>query len=153
MNQGVIVRVGLRRRLRTVEVKLEELAQDVAETRTMAAKNDEDLAPFRQVMSGHTSVLNALRETQIEQGETLAEHGRTLAEHGKTLAEHGKTLMRLTATLDQHTATLDQHTATLDQHTATLDRHTATLDQHTAWLAAIMRHLGIAEDNGKPSGD
>ncbi len=42
---------------------------DVA--RQMAAATDRDVADFRQVMTGHTRVLNALRETQVEHGRRL----------------------------------------------------------------------------------
>jgi chromosome segregation ATPase len=132
-----MVRTGLRSRLKTVEVEVERLTNDVAETRIMAAKNDKDLAPFRQQLRAHIRVLNALRDTQIE--------------HGKTLDKHGKILGRLTATVDQHTAKLDEHTAKLDEHTAKLDEHGVSLKTLVAGQAKIMEHLGITADNGDAS--
>ena len=143
-----MMRMGLHRRLKTVEGKVERLTKDVAETRIMAAKNDEDLAPFRQQMRAHVRVLNALRETQLEQGKTLDNHGMILA--------------RLTGTVDQHTAKLGEHTAKLDEHTEKLDQHTIKLDRHTAMLdkqgekldtlvtgqALILEHLGVSAGYG-----
>ena len=112
----------LRNRLVVVEDQVARLIDDGAATRAMAAMADRDVAEYRQEMRGHTRVLNALRETQIEHGRTLAQHGETLAEHGRMLAEHGRALGELRETQIQHGQAL------------------VTL---AAGQAAIMRHLGI----------
>jgi hypothetical protein len=43
----------------------------MAEVRFLATKAERDAAGFREVLVGHTRVLNALRETQLEQGVRL----------------------------------------------------------------------------------
>ena len=146
----------LRNRLVVVEDQVARLIDESAATRAIAAMADRDVADHRQEMRGHTRVLNALRQTQIEQGETLAEHGRMLSDHTRTLDRQTEMLEQHTRTLDGHTEMLEQHTGTLDQHTETLDQHTETLDQHgqalgtlVAGQAAIMRHLGIDDDDRK----
>ncbi len=68
----------VRNRLVVVEDQVARLIDDSAATRAMAALADRDVAEHRQEMRGHTRVLNALRQTQIEHGETLSEHGRLL---------------------------------------------------------------------------
>lgn len=87
----------LRARLVVVEDQVTQLVEDAAATRALAAMADRDVATFRQEMRGHTRVLNALRETQLEQGRTLQEHSRTLEEQSRTLAQHGQTLGSLAA--------------------------------------------------------
>jgi hypothetical protein len=61
----------LRNRLVVVEDQVARLIDDGAATRAMAAMADRDVAEYRQEMRGHTRVLNALRETQIEHGQAL----------------------------------------------------------------------------------
>ena len=116
----------LRNRLVVVEDQVARLIDESAATRAIAAMADRDVADHRQEMRGHTRVLNALRQTQIEQGETLSEHGRILSEYSQTLAEHGRIL---------------------SEHTATLDQHGQALGTLVAGQAAIMRHLGIDDDD------
>jgi chromosome segregation ATPase len=172
----------LRNRLVVVEDQVARLIDESAATRAIAAMADRDVADHRQEMRGHTRVLNALRQTQIEQGETLSEQSQTLAEHGRmlseqggTLAEHGRMLSEQGGMLSEQGGMLSEQGGMLSEqggmlseqggmlseqggmlseHTATLDRHTATLDQHgqalgtlVAGQAAIMRHLGIDDDD------
>jgi ribonuclease PH len=130
------------------------VVDDGAATRAMAAMADRDVAEYRPEMRGHTRVLNALRETQIEHGRTLAQHGRALGglretqvEHGRTLAEHGRALI-------EHGKALNQCIRILDQHTRTLDDHGQALVTLTAGQAAIMQHLGIpGRGNDERTGD
>jgi hypothetical protein len=107
----------LRARLVVVEDQVTQLAEDAAATRALAAMADRDVAAFRQEMRGHTRVLNALRETQLEQGRTLQEHGRELGALRETQLEQGLTLAQ----------------------------HGQTLGSLAAGQAAIMRHLGITQ--------
>ena len=139
----------LRNRLVVVEDQVARLIDESAATRAIAAMADRDVADHRQEMRGHTRVLNALRQTQIEQGETLAEHGRMLSDHTRTLDRQTEMLEQHTRTLDGHTEMLEQHTGTLDQHTETLDQHGQALGTLVAGQAAIMRHLGIDDDDRK----
>ncbi|SDZ19089.1 hypothetical protein SAMN05421504_110194 [Amycolatopsis xylanica] len=45
--------------------------KDAAAARVLAGAADRDVSEFRQILTGHTGVLNALRETQIEHGQRL----------------------------------------------------------------------------------
>ncbi|MGW2255184.1 hypothetical protein ACWCXH_34110 [Kitasatospora sp. NPDC001660] len=96
----------LRARLAAVEAELDRLREESAATRTMAAMADRDSAEVRSSLRGHTQVLNAIREDQIEQRQAMTrlaeavgvlvagqgEQARVLAEHGKALAEHTRIL-------------------------------------------------------------
>jgi chromosome segregation ATPase len=121
----------LRARLGVVEDQVTQLAEDAAATRALAAMADRDVAAFRQEMRGHTRVLNALRETQLEQGRALQEHGRTLQEHGRELGTLRETQLEQGRTLEEQSRTLGQHGQ--------------TLGSLAAGQAAIMRHLGITQ--------
>ncbi len=54
------------------------LREDVASARALAALADRDVAEFRAEMRGHRQVLNALRETQLEQGQKIEEQGQKI---------------------------------------------------------------------------
>ncbi|MGH3822683.1 MAG: hypothetical protein ACRDRA_07565 [Pseudonocardiaceae bacterium] len=57
---------------------------DAAAARVLAAGADRDVSEVRTELRAHTQVLNALRETQLEQGretrEDFASHGRRIDE-------------------------------------------------------------------------
>ena len=166
----------VRHRLVLVEEQVIRLIEDSAATNAMAALADRDVAAYRQEMRSHIRVINALRETQIEQGQVQAAQSRELGvlretqlEQGRELVEHRRILDQHTTILDEQGKILDQHTTILGMHSQILDRHTAMLNQHTAMLdensesltslvagqAGLMRrldsalrHLGIAEEAG-----
>ncbi len=132
----------LEQRIRDIERKMARLrtlidvgAADSSAARLLAAGADGEVSDVRAQLRAHTAVLNALRQTQVEQGGTLASHGEVLVWHSEVLASHTRTLDQHTRTLDQHTRTLDQHTRTLDQHTRTLDEHGRKLDTQSEILA------------------
>lgn len=125
----------LEQRIRDIEREMARLrtlidvgAADSSAARLLAAGADGEVSDVRAQLRAHTAVLNALRQTQVEQGGTLASHGEILVWHSEVLASH-------TRTLDQHTRTLDEHTRTLDQHTRTLDEHGRKLDTQSEILA------------------
>jgi len=70
-------------------------SSDATAARVLAAGADRDVSEVRSELRAHTRALNALRETQLEQGRMLTEHGRILAEHGRILAEHGRAIVSL----------------------------------------------------------
>jgi hypothetical protein len=79
-------------------------SSDATAARVLAAGADRDVSEVRSELRAHTRALNALRETQLEQGRMLAEHGRILDEHGRILDEHGRMLIehgRAIVSLDQ----------------------------------------------------
>ena len=65
---------------------------DAAAARVLAGGADRDVAAFGAKLDAHTRTLNALRETQVEQGELLREHGQRLNGHGQLLREQGELL-------------------------------------------------------------
>jgi len=56
-------------RLAAVEEQLQVVRQDAAAARVLAGAADRDVSEFRQTLNAHTKTLNALRETQVEQGQ------------------------------------------------------------------------------------
>ncbi|WP_051811851.1 hypothetical protein [Kitasatospora sp. MBT63] len=62
----------LRARLAALEAEVDRLREESAATRTMAAMADRDSAEVRTSLRGHTQVLNAIREDQIEQRQAVA---------------------------------------------------------------------------------
>lgn len=51
--------------------KVASIAQDAAAARVLAGAADRDVSSMRAELRGHTQVLNALRETQLEHGARL----------------------------------------------------------------------------------
>jgi outer membrane murein-binding lipoprotein Lpp len=99
----------LRAQMQALAAEVDRLREESAQTRALAAMADRDAAEVRTSLRGHTQVLNALRETQLEQGRAFAgmaeavgtlvvgqvEHGRVLADNSQTLAEHRQQLAAL----------------------------------------------------------
>lgn len=103
-------------RVTALEHRVSKAQQDASAARALAGAADRDCSEFRRTQLAHTKVLNALRETQIEQGGQLAEHGRILREHGRSLREHGRMLREHGRILDKHSTILQEHTSMLTEH-------------------------------------
>jgi chromosome segregation ATPase len=58
--------------------RLDNLEDEVAKVRCLAMKADRDASDGKAVLNGHTGVLNAIREDQVEQGKLLATHDKRL---------------------------------------------------------------------------
>jgi len=95
-------------RVAKLERRMKKCRVDATAARVLAAAADRDVADIRLVLKGHTSVLNALRETQID--------------HGKKLKEHDDSFDRLEAKVDGLTANVDGLTAKVDGHDSRFDR-------------------------------
>ena len=67
-------------------------SSDATAARVLAAGADRDVSEVRSELRAHTRALNALRETQLEQGRMLTEHGQMLTEHAQMLGEYGQML-------------------------------------------------------------
>ncbi|WP_367141230.1 MULTISPECIES: hypothetical protein [Streptomyces] len=65
-------------RIGELEAEVARLREDAASSRALAGMADRDVAEMRTTMRGHTQVLNALRETQIEHGQQLTAVNSTL---------------------------------------------------------------------------
>ena len=66
--------------IRQLRADLAVVAADAQAARTLAAGADRDVSEVRAELRAHTRVLNALRETQVEQGRVIAEQGRAIAD-------------------------------------------------------------------------
>jgi len=69
---------------------------DAAAARTLAAGADRDVSEVRAELRGHTRALNALRETQLEQGQAIVRLEREMREGFATL---GTGMAQITALL------------------------------------------------------
>jgi chromosome segregation ATPase len=72
---------GIRQRLDALEARVNVLTEGQAESRRAAdlfAMVDRDVADLKQAFGAQRHVLQALRDTQVEQGRTLVEHGQAL---------------------------------------------------------------------------
>ncbi|MEV4053942.1 hypothetical protein AB0J55_22355 [Amycolatopsis sp. NPDC049688] len=62
----------LEARVTALEEQVQHTRQDAAAARILAGTADRDVSDFKQTLNGHTQVLNALRETQIEHGHDIS---------------------------------------------------------------------------------
>ncbi|HKR51375.1 MAG TPA: hypothetical protein VJT72_17690 [Pseudonocardiaceae bacterium] len=90
-------------------------SSDAAAARVLAAGADRDVSEVRAEPRAHTQSLNALRETQLEQGREIAGLRQSLAEQGREMREGFATLA---AGMAQITALLTNFTGS--QHRAAL---------------------------------
>jgi chromosome segregation ATPase len=88
-------------RLTAVEGEVRVLRRDAAVALELARGADRDVSEFKATLNTHKVLLEALRTTQIEQGQKLDEHGRILNEHGRILNEHTKRFDRLEQKMHQ----------------------------------------------------
>jgi len=58
-------------RLQALEAEMQVVREEAAAARALAAGADRDVAEYRKEMRGHTRVLNAIREDQLDQGAKL----------------------------------------------------------------------------------
>ena len=61
----------LEARVTVLEEQVRSTRQDAAAARVLAGTADRDVSEFKQTLNGHTKVLNAVRETQIEHGQRI----------------------------------------------------------------------------------
>ncbi|MGH3901600.1 MAG: hypothetical protein ACRDTA_25770 [Pseudonocardiaceae bacterium] len=82
----------LESRFTRLEQEVDRLREETATTRALAALADRDVAEIRTELRGHRQVLNALRETQLEQGQKIDEQGRRSDEQVREMREGFATL-------------------------------------------------------------
>lgn len=82
-------------------------SSDAAAARVLAAGADHDVSEVRAELRAHTQALNALRETQLEQGRTLAEHGEAINSIQQELTEHRQAIVSLDQKMSAGFATLN----------------------------------------------
>lgn len=66
-------------RLTSLEREVTRLREEAAAARALAALADRDVSEVRTELRGHNQVLNALRETQLEQGQRMDSGFATLS--------------------------------------------------------------------------
>lgn len=82
----------LHRRMDALEAQVHELTEQQAATRHLAVNSDRDVAALQEQRRADIQLLQALRQTQLEQGKILEAHSKALEAHGKTLLEHSQVL-------------------------------------------------------------
>ena len=143
----------VRQEVAELRQEVAELRDESAQTRVLAALADRDAAGMRAGQAGVLAALNALRETQVEQGRILDGHGRTLVEHGQVLGALVVGQERHTALLDGLTAAVgtladrqEEQAAVLAQVDQRTTEHTVSLAEQGRMLAEILRRLPPAQD-------
>ena len=99
---------------------------DASAARVLAGGADRDVSDVKTLLHAHTQTLNALRETQVEQGQKLS---------------------RLDAKVDQLDAKVDQMDAKVDRMDAKVDRALGLLSTGTAQIVAMLENQR-REDTG-----
>ena len=61
-------------RVSRLEQSVAEARKDAAAARYLAMGADRDVSEMRTELKAHTKLLNALRETQVEQGQEIRDH-------------------------------------------------------------------------------
>jgi hypothetical protein len=56
----------------SLEDRVAELEREMVEVRHMAGRTDREVSDLHVTLKGHTGVLNAIREDQVDQGKKLA---------------------------------------------------------------------------------
>ncbi|MEU4563099.1 hypothetical protein AB0F72_32350 [Actinoplanes sp. NPDC023936] len=95
----------LAQRVAALEAEVGVLRQEAALARALAAGADRDVADYRAELRGHTRMLGALRETQLEQGQAITGLGENV-DHlagavGRIRDQHGASLNEIVGLLNQ----------------------------------------------------
>jgi chromosome segregation ATPase len=85
----------LESRFTKLEYEVSRLREDVASARALAALADRDVAEIRSEMRGYRQVLNALRETQLEQGHQINELRQEMGEFRQEFSAQGHQINEL----------------------------------------------------------
>ncbi len=116
--------------------RVTQLEHDMVEVRYLATKADHEASGNTATLRGQVGLLNALKETQRE-------HGETLAKHTKMLADHGKRLVNVERMVDAGFAQADKNFAQADKNFAQIDENFAKVEDQFKQV-----RTGIAEITG-----
>jgi len=86
----------------TLRGEVTELHREVAEARALASGADRDVADYRAEMRAQTRLIEALRESQVEQGVRLMEHGERLGHIEVALDQQSGDVSAIRGTLRHH---------------------------------------------------
>ena len=123
-----------------IQERVTRLEHEMAEVRYLATKAEREGSEFRAVIGGQTGVLDALRETRLEQGKTLAAHGGRLGR----LEEKFDNLDEKFDVLDGKVGSLDGKVGSLEEKVDNLDGRVGTLEEKVDSGFAEMRE-GFAQ--------
>jgi len=95
----------LEQRMAAMEAEMAIVRQEAAAARALAAGADRDVAEYRAELRGHSRVLGALRETQLEQGQAIGRVDdrvdQLTATVGHIRDQHGASLTHIVGLLNQ----------------------------------------------------
>lgn len=121
-----------------LEERVTKLELEMAEVRYVATKADKDVADFKTVLVGHTGVINAIRDDQVEQG--------------KQLARVEKEMHAGFARMDANFAKVDENFAKVDENFAKVEDKFAQLREGQEQITDLLtRRLG-GPDEEVPAG-
>ena len=136
-------------RVTAAEHGLERVRVDAAAARALASGADRDVSLFGAKLDAHTKVLNALRETQLEQGSRLDRvEGRLDRVEGRLDRVEG-TLDRLERKVDDGFARIDQEFVLINQGFVKVEDQFAKLGAGMAHLTTLMERL-IEPEQSRP---
>lgn len=95
----------LETRVTALEQQMQHTRQDAAAARVLAGTADRDVSEFKQTLNGHTRVLNAVRETQVEHGQDIT---ALTTEVGSLRADLTSGFTKVNITLEQISRLLQQ---------------------------------------------
>jgi DNA anti-recombination protein RmuC len=136
-------------RLAIVERDVTQLREQLALTisdagaaRMLAAGADHDVSEVRAELRAHTQALNALRETQLEQGREMREG---FAEQGRRIDEQGQKIDEQTRRIDEQGQKIDEQTRRIDEQTREMREGFATLATGMAQITTLLTNLAGTE--------
>ncbi len=129
----------LEQRVTHVEARLDQMArelgrarEDAGAARTLAAGADRESAETRQVLRGQTSLIQALRDTQLEQSAALGDHRQVLGALVTETASNSSRLNALATDTASNSSRLDALEAGQQQIVGLLDEVLSRLPEPPA---------------------
>jgi len=106
-DNDIETRVGiLEREVAQLREQVALTSSDAAAARVLASGADHDVSEVRSELRAHTRALNALRETQLEQGEAITSIREEITSIRQELAEHSRAIISLDQKMSHGFATL-----------------------------------------------
>jgi chromosome segregation ATPase len=120
---------------------------DAAAARVLAAGADHDVSEVRSELRAHTRALNALRETQLEQGESIARLEQNVTGVRQDVAgvkQDVAGLRQNVASIEQDMAGLRQNVASIEQDMAGVKQNVASIEQD---MAGVKQNVASIEQD------
>lgn len=113
-----------------LEKRVTKVETGLQEVRTLAAGASEDVSNYQAALKGHTTALNALRKTQLDQGELLAKLAAAVEKQGELLGKHGDVLVKQGSVLVKQGAVLVKQGAVVETLASEMRTMRETQFQH-----------------------